>query len=165
MAISKEKKKEIYEKTQGILKDSDSVVFVNFNGLNVSDTTQLRNNLREEDSSYTVIKKSLIKKALGKFSVKGEMPELEGELALAYGKDSIAPARGVYEFQKQKKNKDNISILGGIFEGSFVDKDRMLAIAQIPSLQVLRGQFVNLINSPIQGTVIALNKIAEKKEI
>jgi len=162
MAINKEKKKEIFEKTQGIMKDSGSVVFVNFHGLGVSETTQLRNNLREEGSSYTVTKKTLVKKALGESSVDGEMPELEGELALAYGEDSIAPARGIFEFQK--KHKDNISILGGIFEGSFVDKEKMLSIAQIPSMQVLRGQFVNLINSPIQGLVIALNEIAEKKE-
>ncbi|MCK5285922.1 MAG: 50S ribosomal protein L10 [Candidatus Pacebacteria bacterium] len=162
MAINKDRKKEIYEKAQGILKDSESVVFVNFKGLNVADTTQLRNNLRDEDSSYSVIKKSLIRKALDNFSVKGNMPELEGELALAYGKDSIAPARGVYEFQK--KNQENIAILGGIFEGSFVDKEKMLSIAQIPAPQILKGQFVNLINSPIQGFVTALSKIAEKKE-
>ncbi len=160
MAINKGKKKEIFEKTQEIVKDSGSVVFVNFKGLNVSDTTQLRNNLRNEGSSYTVTKKTLVKKALEDSSVEGEMPELEGELALAYGKDLIAPARGVFEFQK--KHKEKIAILGGIFEGVFMNKEKMLSIAQIPSLQILRGQFVNLINSPIQGLVIALNKIAEK---
>ncbi len=162
MAISKDKKQEILEKTQGIFKDSDSVVFVNFHGLNVSDTTQLRNKLRKEGSSYTVTKKTLVKKALDGTSIEGDIPELEGELALAYGVDSIAPARGVYEFQK--KNKENIAILGGVFEGSFVDKNKMLTIAQIPSLQVLKGQFVNVINSPIQGLVTILSKIAEKKE-
>ena len=160
MAINKGKKKEIFEKTQEIVKDSGSVVFVNFKGLNVSDTTQLRNNLRNEGSSYTVTKKTLVKKALEDSSVEGEMPELEGELALAYGKDLIAPARGVFEFQK--KHKEKIAILGGIFEGVFMNKEKMLSITQIPSLQILRGQFVNLINSPIQGLVIALNKIAEK---
>ena len=161
MAISKNKKKEVYEKTQGILKDSNSVVFVNFKGLNVSDTTELRNNLREDSSAYSVVKKTIVKRALDNFSVKGEMPELEGELALAYSKDLIAPARGVYEFQK--KHKEKIAILGGIFEGSFMDREKMLSIAQIPAPQILKGQFVNLINSPIQSFVIALSKIADKK--
>jgi len=160
MAINKEKKKEIYEKTQGIIKDSGSIVFVNFHGLGVSDSTQLRNNLREEGSSYSVVKKTLVKKALDESSIEGEMPELDGELALAYGEDLIAPARGVYQFQK--KHKENISILGGIFEGSFMNQEKMLSIAQIPAPQILRGQFVNLINSPIQGFVIALSKIADK---
>ncbi|MBU1046773.1 50S ribosomal protein L10 [Patescibacteria group bacterium] len=162
MAIKKEKKKEIFEKAEGILKDSNSVVFVNFHGLGVSDTTQLRNNLRNEGSSYTVIKKTIVKKALENTSIEGEMPELEGELALAYSEDLIAPARGVYEFQK--KHKEKMAILGGIFEGVFMNKEKMLSIAQIPAPQVLRGQFVNLINSPIQSFVTALSKIAEKKE-
>ncbi len=145
---------------RGIIKDAPSVTFVNFHGLGVAETTQLRQKLRAEGVSYTVAKKTLIKKALKEAAVEGAIPELEGELALTYGADQIAPARGVYEFQK--KYKDNLSILGGIFEGSFANKEKMLSIAQIPGLQILRGQFVNLINSPIQGLVIALNKIAEK---
>lgn len=162
MAIKKEKKEEICKKIQTIVKDFPTVVFVNFHGLNVTDATQLKGSLREENSFYTVIKKSLAKRVLQDSSITGEIPELEGELALAYSEDQIASARGVFEFQK--KHKDNISILGGIFEGVFVDKDKMSSIAQIPSLLTLRAQFVNIINSPIQGLVIALSQIAEKKE-
>ena len=162
MAITKGKKEEVCKKIESIVKDFSTVVFVNFHGLNVTDTTQLKNSLREEDSFYTVTKKTLAKRILQDSPVKGEIPELEGELALAYSSDQIAPARGVYEFQK--KHKDNISILGGIFEGMYVDKDKMSSIAQIPSMLTLRAQFVNLINSPIQGLVIALNGIADKKE-
>lgn len=161
MAITKEKKEEICKKVEDIVKDFSTVVFVNFHGLNVVDTTQLKNSLRGEGSFYTVIKKTLAKKVLQDSSIEGEIPELDGELALAYSKDQIAPARGVYEFQQ--KHKENISILGGIFEGIYVDKDKMSSIAQIPPLQTLRAQFVNIINSPIQGLVISLSKIADKK--
>jgi len=163
MAITKGKKEEICKKVKGIVDDFSTVVFVNFHGLNVIETTQLKSSLREEDSFYTVAKKTLVKKVLQDSSVDGEIPKLEGELALAYSKDQIASARGVYEFQQ--KHKENISILGGIFEGAYVDKDKMFSIAQIPSLQTLRAQFVNIINSPIQGLVIALNGIAEKREV
>ena len=160
MAITREKKEEICKKIEKIVGDFSTVVFVNFHGLNVVEATELKNSLREEGSLYTVIKKTLAKKTLQTSSVKGELPALEGELALAYSQDQIAPARGIYEFQK--KHKNSVSILGGIFEGAYVDKDKMISIAQIPSLQTLRAQFVNIINSPIQGLVIALNGIAEK---
>ena len=53
--------------------------------------------------------------------------------------------------------------MGGVFEGVFADAEKMTAIATIPPLPVLRGMFVNVINSPIQGLVIALNKISEQK--
>jgi large subunit ribosomal protein L10 len=67
----------------------------------------------------------------------------------------------VYKFQKD--NADRWSIVGGIFEGKFMDKASMTEIATIPGEHQLRGMFVNVINSPIQGFVIALNAIAEKK--
>lgn len=163
MAITKGKKEEIYKKIGEIAQKFPTVVFVNFHGLSVVDTTQLRRNLRKENSFYTVAKKTLVRKILKDSSIEGEIPELKGELALAYGEDQIAAARGVYEFQK--KYKEKISILGGIFDGVFVDKDKMLSVAQIPPIQTLYGQFVNIINSPIQGLVVALDKIAEKQEM
>ena len=51
---------------------------------------------------------------------------------------------------------------GSIFH-HFKSKDEMTEIAAIPPLQTLRGMFVNVVNSPIQGLAIALNQIAEKK--
>jgi large subunit ribosomal protein L10 len=89
------------------------------------------------------------------------MPETPGELCLAFSDDLIAPARNVYNFQKKFDKK--ISIMGGVFDGSFKNAGEMMEIAMIPSLDVLRGMFVNVINSPIQGLVLALNAIAEKK--
>lgn len=162
MAITKEKKKEILEKVRTAVDGAQSVVFVNFNGLNVSDTTELRSVLRNEGVGYTVAKKTLIGRALDNKDIKGERPEFEGELAIAYGEDLLAPAREIHTFSK--KHKDNIAILGGIFEGEYKSKDEMLAIATIPPLQTLRAQFVNVINSPIQGFVMAVNAIADKKE-
>ncbi len=161
MAITKEKKEQIYKKTVDVIKDSQSMVFVNFHGLGVGNTTDLRNKLREEGVNYVVAKKTLAKKALEEAKLEGEIPTLDGELALAYADDLTAPARGVYDFQK--KHKDNISILGGIFEGKFMDQGAMTEIAAIPSTPVLYGQFVNLINSPIQRFAVVLNQIAEKK--
>lgn len=161
MAINKEKKTEILKKVSSAIDGSKSTVFVNFHGLSVSDTTSLRKSLTQEKVGYTVAKKTLINRALSDKKIEGEKPSFEGELAIAYGEDLVAPARGVYEFQK--KHKDNIAILGGIFDGIYKTQEEMTEIASIPPLQVLRGMFVNVINSPIQGLVIGLNAIAEKK--
>jgi len=161
MAISKDKKVEIYSKLKDFVSKSKSIVFVNFHGLPVLDMTDLRKKLREEGIGYMVAKKTLIKKALGDASVNGDMPVLDGELALAFGDDLIAPAREVYGFQKS--HKDNLQIVGGVFDGKYMAKEEMMEIATIPSTQVLYGQFVNLINSPIQQFVMALGQIADKK--
>ena len=161
MAINKEKKKEIVDKLGKAVADSKSVVFVGFKGLQVKDASELRRALKKEDITYTVAKKSLFKRVLEAAGLKGEAPELAGELAVAFGDDLIAPARGVYGFQKKLEGK--VSILGGIFEGQYKSQDEMMDIATIPPLQVLRGMFVNIINAPIQRFAVALGQVAEKK--
>lgn len=162
MAVKKAKKVEILTNLKEIISKKSSLVMVNFHGLNVADTTEMRKGLRDNKVGYLVAKKTLVKKALALGKVGGELPELDGEIALVYGDDQLAPAREVYNFQK--KFKDHLQILGGVFEGKFLGKEDMISIASIPPLQVLHGQFVNLINSPIQGLVIALNAVAKQKQ-
>ena len=161
MPITRAKKKEVLDNLKKIVKDSSSVVFVNFHGTNVSESSEMRRSLRKEGVEYVVAKKSLAKLALADAKIEGTEPALEGEIAFAYGKDIIAPAREIYQFQK--KFDGRLNIIGGIFEGGFKDKEGMMAIATIPPLKTLYGQFVNILNSPIQGIVIALNALAEKK--
>jgi large subunit ribosomal protein L10 len=161
LAISKQKKGEILKKVEKALSEAKSLVFVNFHGLNVAGITQMRRTLKDAGIKYFVAKKSLVKRVLSGSKIEGEIPELPGELALAWGDDLVAPAREVYGFQK--KNTDNLKILGGIFEGKFMNQALMMEIASIPPLPVLHGKFVNIINSPIQRFVIGLSEIAKKK--
>lgn len=161
MPISKGKKKEIIEKVADLLKDSKSVVFFNFKGFNVKNTIEMRRKLRESKVGYLVAKKTLAKRAFDEAKIAGEIPVIVGETAMAYSADLVAPAREVFAFQK--KFKDNLSIVGGIFDGKYLSKEEMLAVALIPSRETLYAQFVNVINSPIQGLVVALSKVAEKK--
>ena len=172
MAITRQKKEEIVKKAQDIMKNYESVVFVNFHGLTVSDVDAMRAGLRKNGVGYSVLKKTLVKKVLKESGVEGEVPFLDGELALAYSEDAIAPAQGIAEYQK--KHKDVLSALGGIFESRFLTVAEVGQLAAIPPKEVLYGQLVGLLNSPIQQTVgvmnnvvgslvIALDQVAQKK--
>ena len=121
----------------------------------------MRRKLREAQVGYMVAKKTLAKRAFDEAKIEGEIPAMVGETAFAYSADLIAPAREVYEFQK--KFKDSLAIMGGIFDGKYMGQEEMMAIALIPSQQTLYAQFVNVINSPIQGLVIALDAITKVK--
>lgn len=160
MAITKEKKQEILSKLDTIKGSSESIVFVNFNGIGVADSTQMRNALREAGVGYFVAKKTLMKRAFdGKFE--GEMPELEGEIAVAYSEDAIASAQNVKEFAG--KFKDQIAIAGGVFQGVYKTKEEMTEIAAIPSLNTLHGMFANFFQQPAQGIALAIQAVAEAK--
>jgi large subunit ribosomal protein L10 len=165
MAVTRQKKEAILEKLQGIFKDAVTAVFVNFHGLTVHDVSEVRKALKGDGVGYTVAKKTLIKRAAPKSGATGDIPELSGEVAVAYiaGEDAdvTAPARGIHTFTQKFENR--ISILGGIFGGKFMNREEMLEIATIPSMNTLRGMFVNVINAPLQGLVVALKAVADKK--
>ena len=162
MAITKQKKGEISAKLADIIGKASSVVFVRFNKLSVADTSAVRRQLKEEGVGYYVAKKTLIKRALADKGVAGEEPAMEGEIAIAYSEsDPTAAARLIH--LASKKYKDALKIAGGVFDNAFADAAKMTAIATIPSLPVLRGMFVNVINSPRQGFVMALDQIAKQK--
>jgi large subunit ribosomal protein L10 len=161
MPITREKKKELIEKVSKALKSSKSVVFANFHNLNVFDEQGMRKSLRKEGIGYLVVRKTLAKIALKDAKIEGDMPAFVGELAIVYGDDLTGPAREFFTFQK--KYNDNVKIVGGIFEGKYMSEAEMKAIALIPSQKTLYAQFVNLINSPIQRFVVALDQIAKAK--
>jgi large subunit ribosomal protein L10 len=163
MAITKDKKKEIVSALKDRIEGAESVVFVNFHGLSVALATELRKKLRGQDVGMMVAKKTLIRRAFADQKVDGEMPALDGEVALAYGKDSLAPAREVYEFEKA--NKDLVKILGGVFEGAYVNASMMTEIASIPGREVLLARLANILNSPIQRFVMALDQISKTKQV
>jgi len=159
--LLKSKKEEMIKGLEKAVKDSGSVVFVNFHGLKVSDETILRRDLRNKGVDYKVSRKTLLKRALtGKAT--GEIPELPGEVAVAYSLDQIAGAREIYNFQKEHQGV--LSILGGIFDGKFLDGIKMTEIAMIPTREVLLAQFANLMNSPLQRFAVALSEVAKAKK-
>jgi large subunit ribosomal protein L10 len=161
MALKKAKKTEIVSDLEKSLKDAQSIVFVKFDKLTVADVNALRRSLQKDNVGYTVAKKTLLKRALGSKSIEGEIPELAGQAAVAFGTDPIASARGVYEFAKT--HKENISILGGVYDGKYVDASMMTSLATIPSREVLLSQIAFLLKSPMQRLAIAVNAVAGQK--
>src|SRR3989344_9042096 len=103
MAISREKKVQIIDKVRDAVSKAQSVVFVRFHKVSVADQNAIRKDLRANKVQYLVAKKTLIRRALGDQKITGEVPVLEGEIALAYGDDLIAPARIIQTFVKKHK--------------------------------------------------------------
>jgi large subunit ribosomal protein L10 len=162
VAISKSKKVEILAHLDEGLKTAESVAFVNFHGLSVTEVTALRKALRAEGVSYYVAKKTLVKRALDAKGVAGEQPELVGELALAWSMDPIAAAKGVHEFAKT--HKEHMSLVGGVYQGAYMSKEAITSLASIPSREVMLGQFVGMLNNSIANVVRAFDAKAKQME-
>ena len=161
MALPRAKKAELIASYTEAIKGANSAVYVKFKGLSVADTSTLRNTLFGENTHYTVVKKTLWKRATDAVGIKGEAPVTGEELAIVYGEDLLTPARLSYEFSKA--HKDSFTILGCIFDGSFKDQKEMLSIATIPPREVLLSQLAYLLKSPMQRIAIAVSEVAKTK--
>ena len=161
MALKKAKKAELIDSYTDALKSAKSAVYVKFRGLPVGQTMELRNTLFGENTHYTVVKKTLWKRATDAVGIKGEAPVVGEELAVVWGEDLLIPARLSYEFAKT--HKESFGILGGIFDGEFKDAQAMTAIATIPPREVLLSQLAYLLKSPMQRIAIAVSEVAKTK--
>lgn len=157
--LQKSKKEEMVKDLERVIENSGSLVFVNFHGMKVSDETSLRRELREKEVGYKVSRKTLLARAL-KGKAEGAAPELSGEVAIAYSADSLASSREVYNFQKT--HKGILNILGGIFNGKFVNGEYMMELATIPGKDVLLSKLAFLLKSPMQRFALAISEVVKK---
>jgi large subunit ribosomal protein L10 len=164
MAKTRDQKKEIVAHIEGALKGAASSVFVHFKGVTVAQESKMRRAFRAEGLGYTVAKKTLIRRALDNLGHNHSDVAMDGEVAVAYNttsSDSTLPANRIHAYSKELGG-EKVVILGGIFDGKFVDAAAMQEIATIPSLLVLRSKLVNLINSPLSRIAVVLDQRAQK---
>ena len=99
---------EIQEK----IEKSQSVMFLDYRGLNVAEVTELRNKMRAAGVEYKVIKNTMIRRAAEKAGIEGLDDVLEGPTAVAFGyADPVAPAKILVDFIEDTK-KTNLK--GGV---------------------------------------------------
>jgi len=153
MAVTRQKKEEIVKKIKESLSRAKSLIFINYFGLTVKDANDLRKELGKNNCQLLVAKKTLFDKALkdSEKKIELETKNLKGGLGIIFGfEDEIIPAKIIVNFIKEK-NKGEIN--GGIFNGEFIDKEKIEELAKLPSREELLRQLLWMIKSPITGFV------------
>ncbi|MDD6200872.1 MAG: 50S ribosomal protein L10 [Firmicutes bacterium] len=157
-----ESKKAVVETLSGKIKEASSVVFVDYKGITVAQDTELRKQFREAGVEYAIVKNTLTR-----FAAKNNGYDfdevLNGTTAMASTTgDPIAPARIVCEFAK--KNKNVLSIKGGVVEGSVLTADQLNGFGELPSKSALVAQVLGTFLAPISSLAFVLDQIREQKE-
>ncbi|MEK7192660.1 MAG: 50S ribosomal protein L10 [Patescibacteria group bacterium] len=159
MAITRNKKVEIVEELERELPKAGSVVFANFHGLSVADSTKLRNILKANGARFKVMKKSLLRRALKSLSLAGDEPKMDGEVGIAYSTDAVISAKELASFAKAHKEK--FSLLGGVLEGRYLSVLEVNALANVPSRDELLSKLVYVLSGPSRGFVRVLAGVPE----
>ena len=170
--MKREEKARVIEEIAEKLR-SNSAVLVDYQGMNVAQSTRLRARSREAGVEFVVAKNTLTRMAADEAGV-GDLSEyLVGPTALAFSEDPVASAKLMAEFAGQV---ESFSLKGGLLEGGRVlNEAGVVALSRLPGREQLLAQvvggisspltgLVNVLNNTVQGLVIALNQIAEQKQ-
>ena len=157
-----ESKKAVVDALTSKVKEASSVVFVDYKGITVAQDTELRKQFREAGVEYSVVKNTLTNFA-AKDAGYDFAEVLNGTTAMASTTgDPIAPARIVCEFAK--KNKNTLSIKGGVVEGSVLSADQLNGFGELPSKNALVASVLGTFLAPISSLAFVLDQIRMQKE-
>lgn len=145
------------------LKGAASGVFVDYKGITVAEDTALRGECRKNDLDYSVVKNTLTRFAVKNVGMDTLDPVLNGTTSLAVSTaDPIAPMRVINKFAKQF-NGAKFTIKAGFMDGKVLSMEEILALAELPSKEVLQAQVLGTMLAPITSLAIVLKAIAEKQ--
>ena len=172
---SKIQKKEELKKIKGKIPGSKIVVFTTFSrassassgqakekGLSVSQMSELKRTLRSMNSEYLVAKKSLMDMALKGLKYDGmDVFGIEGSVGLVFGSsDYYAVAKKLYEFSKKNPA---LRFFGAFIEGSFIDADKFMEIAKMPSRETLIARLLGMMKYPLTGICFVLDEVSKQR--
>ena len=145
------------------LKTASSGVLVDYKGITVAQDTALRAECRKNELDYAVVKNTLVRFAINNVGLEEMDSVLNGTTSLACTTgDPIAPARIVCEFAK--KNKNVLSIKGGLVEGSVLTAEQLNSFGELPSKDALIAQVLGTFLAPISSLAFVLDQIRIQKE-
>ncbi len=155
------------------IESSQAVFAVDYRGISVPQAAELRAKLREADAVFRVVKNSLTERAADQTGAEDLKPLLRGPTALTFVRgDAALAAKAIADYARITQL---LPFKGGVMEGAALDPDQLRAISRLPSREVLYGQLVGVVASPISGLVrtlgalvgglaVALGQVREKKE-
>ena len=161
MSNNLELKKATVAQIKEKLTTAQSVVLVDYRGLNVAEVTELRKQFRAAGVEYAVLKNSLVGIAAKEVGIEGLDSILEGPTALAFGMtDAVAPAKIIAEFAKKN---DKLKVKAGILDGAILDVAGVEKLSAIPSREVLIAKVMGSMMSAVSKVVYVLEAIRKQK--
>ena len=143
--MDRTEKREFVSMLAAVFAETSMVVVTRNDGMTVAQVTDLRRRMRAAGANYKVAKNRLASLALDGTRFDGIAPLLKGPTALAWAADPVAAAKTAVDFAK---TNDKLVILGGALGSQTLNADGIRALAELPSLDVLRAQLLGLISAP-----------------
>jgi len=137
--------------------ESQAVFAVDYRGISVPQVAELRSQLREADATFKVVKNSLTERAADQVGAETLKALLEGPTALTFVRGDIATAaKAIADYGRATQL---LPFKGGLMEGAALEPEQIRALSRLPSREVLYGQLVGVVASPVSGLVRSLSAL------
>jgi large subunit ribosomal protein L10 len=134
---------------------SEAIFAVDYRGITVEQVAELRTKLREADATFKVVKNSLTERAADQVGAEPLKAYLAGPTALTFVRGDIAvAAKAVADYAKAIQL---LPFKGGMMGGEELEIEQIRSLSRLPSRDVLYGQLVGIVASPVGGLVRSLN--------
>jgi large subunit ribosomal protein L10 len=133
---------------------------VNYKGLNVAHFTELRKRLGHAGAELHVVKNSIFRIAAKEAGVGELNGALAGQLAVVTGQRDISAAAKIVK--KFGTEFDRLKVHFGFLNNQRLEQAEIMTLADLPSIEVLRGKFLGLLNAPATKLVQLLNTPASQ---
>ena len=155
------------------INQSEAIFAVDYRGITVEQVAELRTKLREADATFKVVKNSLTERAADQVGAESLKSYLTGPTALTFVRGDIAvAAKAVADYGRAIQL---LPFKGGLMGGEELQVEQIRSLSKLPSRDVLYGQLVGIVASPVGGLVrslnallsgvaIALGQVQQKKE-
>jgi len=158
--MNREQKAAAIEEVAGQIQESEAVFAVDYRGISVPQAAELRTRLTEAGARFRVVKNTLTQRAADQAGAESLKEVLEGPTAFTFvgadGGDVALAAKALATFRREH---DVLAFKGGLMGGEVLSIDQLEALSKLPARDVLHGQLVGMIASPITGLVRGLNAL------
>ena len=155
--MNREQKAATIEAIAAEIDAAEAVFAVDYRGISVPQAAELRTKLREAETSFTVVKNSLTERAADQVGAESLKPLLTGPTALAFVRgDAATAAKAIADYARATQL---LPFKGGLLNGEALEADQIRAISRLPARDVLYGQLVGIVASPVSGLVRTLNAL------
>lgn len=157
-----DQKKHIVGEISDKLKNSVSTIVVDYRGLDVSELTELRKQLREAGIDFKVYKNTMVRRAAEEAGLEGLNEFLTGPNAIAFSTEEVvAPAKILNSFAKEH---EALEIKTGVIEGTITSVEDVKAIAELPNREGLLSMLLSVLQAPMRNFALATKAVADQKE-
>jgi large subunit ribosomal protein L10 len=157
-----EQKKQIVSTIADQFRRSKSTILVDYRGLNVSEVTELRKQLRDAGIEFKVYKNTMTRRAVEELELSELNALLVGPTAVAFSyEEVVAPAKIINDFAKKH---EALEIKAGVIEGQLTSVEDIKAIAELPSREGLLSMLLSVLQAPMRNFALATKAVADQKE-